>query len=81
MIPVRTKAARILPTIAPASTPAFDEPDPSEEFENTPVCEPGMDVEVEVEVAVEVGRDRGGGVVLATIATPRANPSYGYANA
>lgn len=36
---------------------------------------------VDVDVAVELDLDRGGGVVLATIAAPRANPSYGNANA
>lgn len=62
--------------IAP-TTPAFEDSGLLEESEKTPVCDPG----VEVAVAVEVVRDRRGGVVLATIATPRANPSNGSANA
>ena len=36
---------------------------------------------MDVDIAVELDLDRGGGVVLATIAAPRANPSYGNANA
>lgn len=71
------KAPRILPTIAPARTPAFEDSPSFEESENTPVAVPGVDVDVDVELDLE----RGGGVVLATIAAPRANPSYGNANA
>ena len=77
MIPVMTKAPRILPTIAPARTPAFEDSPSFEESGNTSVAVPGVDVDI----AVELDLDRGGGVVLATIAAPRANPSYGNANA
>lgn len=69
----------MLPTIAPAKTPVFEDLDSFEESENIPVADPGVDVEAAVPVDVDL--DRGGGVVLAITAAPRAKPSYGNANA